>query len=186
VRLDDDDPDMVKGIVFYLYTSKYPGSINGQANHNQQGEIQEDEHYHCDTLEGKVFGTKKWWLRHVLMYKIADKWHHLLNELHQVSRRDEKGLGEGATKKAAEMPRSMIEEHDKLKIMLGAKPSYARNVIHYLRNQLQVKQGKREGTMVARLQYHNQSKEWLTSECGKDIGGSHHSTPNDVFRQQAL
>jgi hypothetical protein len=74
VRLDDDDPDMVKGMLFYLYTFKYPDSINGPATRLQQGEIREDELYHCDTLEGKVFGTKKWWLRHVLMYKIADKY----------------------------------------------------------------------------------------------------------------
>jgi len=163
-------------MLFYLYTFKYPDSINGQATRIQQGEIQEDELYHCDTLEGKVFGTKKWWLRHVLMYEIADKyvlpqlkagarneifmqlnqelenmegWHHLLNELHQISRRDEKDLGEGAIKKAAEMPRSMIEEHDELKIMLGTKPSYARNVIHYLRNQLQANEDKKVAALEA-------------------------------------
>ena len=36
--------------------------------------IQQDGLYHCDTLEGKVSGTMKWWLRHVLMCKIADKY----------------------------------------------------------------------------------------------------------------
>ena len=45
-------------------------------------------------------------------------WQHLLNELHQMLRRDEKDLREGAIKKVAEMPRSTIEEHDELKIML--------------------------------------------------------------------
>jgi hypothetical protein len=69
-------------------------------------------------------------------------WHHLLDELHQMSRRDEKDLREGAIKKVAEMPRSMIEEHDELNIMLGAKPSYARDMIHYLRNQLQANEDK--------------------------------------------
>ena len=160
---------MVKGMLFYLYTFKYPDSINGQATRIQQGEIQEDELYHCDTLEGKVFGTKKWWLRHVLMYKIADKyvlpqlkagarneifmqldqelenmegWHHLLNELHQMSRRNEKDLREGAIKKVAEMPRSMIEEHEELKIILGAKPSYARDVIDYRGVNLQTSEEK--------------------------------------------
>jgi hypothetical protein len=59
VRLDDDDPDMVKGIPFYLYTFKYLDNINSQATRIQQGEIQEDGLYHCDTLVGKVFGTKK-------------------------------------------------------------------------------------------------------------------------------
>jgi hypothetical protein len=160
---------MVKGMLFYLYTFKYPDSINGQATRIQQGEIREDELYHCDTLERKVFGTKKWWLRHVLMYKIADKyvlpqlkadarneifmqldqelenmegWHHLLNGLNQMSRRGEKDLREDAIKKVAEMPKSMIEEHDELNIMLGAKPSYARDVIHYPRNQLQINEDK--------------------------------------------
>lgn len=71
-----------------------------------------------------------------------EEWHCLLNELHQMSRRDEKGLREGAIKKVAEMPRSTIEEHDELKVMLGAKPSYARDVIHYLRNQLQINEDK--------------------------------------------
>jgi hypothetical protein len=32
--LDDDDPDMVKGILFYLHTFKYPDSVNGQATHH--------------------------------------------------------------------------------------------------------------------------------------------------------
>ena len=36
----------------------------------------------------------------------------------------------------------MIEEHDELSIMLGAKPSYVRDVIHYLRNQLQINEDK--------------------------------------------
>lgn len=36
----------------------------------------------------------------------------------------------------------MIEEHEELKIILGAKPSYARDVIHYLRNQLQINEDK--------------------------------------------
>jgi len=129
VWLDDDDPDMVKGCYSTFTPSNTQDVINGQATRIQQGEIQEDEVYHCDTLEGKVFGTKKWWLRHVLMYKIADKyvlpklkagarneifmqldqelenmdgWHHLLNELHQMSRRDEKDLREGAIKKVAD------------------------------------------------------------------------------------
>lgn len=43
--------------------------------------------------------------------------------------RVKKDLREGAIKKIAEMPISMIEEHDELKIMLGVKPSYGRNVI---------------------------------------------------------
>jgi hypothetical protein len=60
-------------------------------------------------------------------------WHHLLNELQQMSRRDEKDLREGAIKKVAEMPRLMIEEHDELKIMLGAKPSCARDVVQLSR-----------------------------------------------------
>ena len=71
-----------------------------------------------------------------------EEWYCLLNELHQMSRRDEKGLREGAIKKVAEMPRSTIEEHDELKVMLSAKPSYARDVIHYLRNQLQINEDK--------------------------------------------
>jgi hypothetical protein len=69
-------------------------------------------------------------------------WHHLLNGLNQMSRRGEKDLREDAIKKVAEMPKSMIEEHDELNIMLGAKPSYARDVIHYLRNQLQISEDK--------------------------------------------
>jgi hypothetical protein len=36
---------------------------------------------------------------------------------------------ERAIKKIAEIPLSMIEEHDELKIILGAKPSYAPGVI---------------------------------------------------------
>jgi hypothetical protein len=42
----------------------------------------------------------------------------------------------------------MIEEHDELKIMLGAKPSYARDVIHYLRNQLQINEDSLVTTLL--------------------------------------
>ena len=169
VRLDEDDPDLIKGMLFYLYTFHYPKGIDGQTVRLHQGDIHDDELYHCNLSDGKVFGTKKWWLRHVLMYKVADKyvlpqlkaaareeiftqlnlelqnmegWHHLLDELHQMSGQDEQELREGAIRKVAEMPRSMIEEHDELKNMLGATPSYARDVIQYLMQSLQISEDK--------------------------------------------
>ena len=59
-----------------------------------------------------------------------------------MSRRREKDLREAAITKVAEVPRSMIEEHDELKIMLGAKLSYARDVIQYLMSELQITKDK--------------------------------------------
>jgi hypothetical protein len=51
---------MVKGMLFHLYTFKYSDSIDGQSTRLQQREIHEDELYRRTTLNGNVFGTKKW------------------------------------------------------------------------------------------------------------------------------
>jgi hypothetical protein len=152
---------MVHGMSFYLYTSKYPfDMLESPFSRPQQGEIQEDELFCRRAPDGKLFGTKWWWLRDVLMYRLADKyllpqlkalareqifmqldlkledmrgWPHLLEELYQTSRPDEKCFKERAIGIVAEMPRSTIEGDDGLIIMLSANPCYARNVIQYLK-----------------------------------------------------